>query len=210
MLDFSKLLTIARDTIHAEKVSILDLGSGDVNEKMRLVLVESKRQFKYTPVDQRTACSIFYRNPDESNQCTDDISMADWVEKLNRDILYDERIQSNPLSEAEFNETFSLNFGKDVFQFCQENLNGGKFDLIILSNLLHFLERGVADNLFSMCISMLKKQGLISVTVLSNEQASYPRDNLYSEEDFSKMKKGLTIISEFSNSSYFEFVGRIG
>jgi len=206
MSDLRNIFELSAKLSKKKTIKILDLGSGDVSMKIKYLLTSNRNKFKYYPVDSKTECSFYRDELDYENQCTEKINKADWIKKINNSLRYDEGFEFKPIDEIEFNEMFNLNFNKDAIQFCNEILYKVKFDVILLSNMLHFLKREKADELFRMCTVMLSKNGLIQIVVLNDYQTEYKRKNLYNEEDFNKLKTEFKIINEDNNSLHYEFL----
>ncbi|MBP6311051.1 MAG: hypothetical protein KA408_02190 [Flavobacteriales bacterium] len=209
MTDLTNLIGHVISEVPSNRIKILDLGSGWINSKIELLLLKYRNVFNYTAVDINTPYSIFSREPNDDIQSFQEVTIADWVQKINHSLSYNEENQYEEINETEFNEMFRLEFGKDAFEYCRENVSKEKNDIIVISNLLHFLDRQIADELVSLCISMLNEGGIIYISVFNDEQTQYQRKNPYSRKDFETLKKGLQIIEENNQASlHHELLGR--
>ncbi len=81
-----------------------------------------------------------------------------------------------------------------------------KYDIVLLSNILHFIDHSKAELVIDMCYSMLNEKGLIGVTVLNDTQRDYPMPNLYNQESFNQMKNKFEIIKEHPTWLNFSFI----
>lgn len=193
------------------KIHVLDLGSNSIFSKLEF-LFKNKRTnkigFTYTAVDIKPEYSIYTEAVDDNNLIDEPVSSSEWIQEINNRCLIHQTEQYNLVDEYEFNETIRFNFKKDAHNFCEINNGILKYDIILLSNILHFIESKKADSLFSMCYDMLDTQGIIDVTILNDIQIEYPRINLYSKERFDRMKNRFEIINESSTSINFSFIGK--
>ncbi|MDP1747393.1 MAG: hypothetical protein Q8L90_17605, partial [Bacteroidota bacterium] len=172
-------------------------------------LLKYRNSFNYTAVDMKTSYSIFSCEPDDNIQSLEEVTIGDWVRKINHSFRYNEDVHFEEINETEFNEMFHLEFGKDAIEYCRENAFKEKHDIIIISNLLHFLGREIADELARLCISMLNDNGIIYICVFNSEQTRYQIKNPYSRKDFETLKRGLQVIEENSNGPlHHELLGR--
>lgn len=209
MTDLLDLVKLRKEVADIQRIEILDIGSGLVQTKMTSLLINHRNEFKYTAIDNKKECWIFNEKLTDNEVCFEKIDKKDWIKKINSELLYAEGRNCELTSETEFTELFSLNFETDAVQFCTEIEQLQKFDIIILSNLLHFLKREVADHLFRTCLSMLNENGIIQVVVLNDQQNKYLKANLYNESHVNKMKKGLNIIAQKNSENHICFVGSL-
>lgn len=193
----------------SKRIKILDLGSGLVNSKIELLLLQYRNNFNYTAVDIKTPYSIFSCEPDDRIQSLEEVTIGDWVRKINHSLRYNEDVQFDEINEPEFNEIFNLEFGKEAIEYCRENELKEKYDVIVISNLLHFLDRKIANELTSLCTSMLNDNGVIYIRVFNSVQTQYQIKNPYNKKDFEALKSGLQVIEENNNAPlHHELLGR--
>ena len=193
----------------SKRMKILDLGSGLVNKKMEELLKKYRNSFNYTAVDMKTPYSIFSLETNDNIKSLEKVTTGDWITKINNSFRYFEDINVKAINETEFNEMFHFEFGKDAFEYCKENEFKEKYDIVIISNLLHFLDLKIAEELTRLCISMLNENGIIYICVFNSEQTSYKVRNPYSRLKFDSLKKGLQVIEEIYNAPlHHELLGK--
>lgn len=189
-------------------IKIIDIGSGCIWRKIEFLFSMFKNKFEYTAVDKKTECSIFYQELDEENQCEENISTNDWITSINQRLKFNGIKDIEIVNESLFQKSCKLNFNTDVIEFIDQIKENNKYDIILLSNVLHFIERDQANSILSICKAMLTQNGLLYVCVLNDQQIDYKRVNLYNIESFNRMKYGLVDINESLNTFHYEFTGR--
>ncbi len=207
-----KIIQQLNKRVSNNRINVLDIGSNFIFTQLQ-ELLKNKRinnvDFGYTPVDRKPAYAIFWEEVDDSKIIDKTVSKTDWIKRINSYCLTGEEDKFNPIDETEFYDSINLeNFNTDAYDFCKKNEKALKFDFIILSDILHFIESKKADSIIEMCSNMLNKNGIILISVLNNIQTSYSRENLYSNTQWEKIKNRFETIEDNSTINKFYLIGK--
>ncbi|MBC7712852.1 MAG: hypothetical protein H7177_05910 [Rhizobacter sp.] len=197
-----------------KNLNILDLGCGSPYSYFCLFKELKEKNGKniyYTGVDRIDEFNIFHNNnPQRLEPATYEIETKDWVNRFNGQACGDFELQDDyHIDEATFCTHFKFHFGTDVGEFILTNNDLQKYDIIILSNLLHKLNHSTAESVFDKCLTLMHADSIIYVSVLGeNYNGLLPEDNSYKLERYSEMKAKIRTVNHYEDiNDHLIFIG---
>lgn len=186
---------------------ILDLGCNDPGSFFRLYHKYNFLEYFGIDISESINVSIPYtastRRPEElclpSNS-----SIYEKYDAFHKHVLG----SFHKLNKLAFEEIFHFQLSTDISDSLKAfKKSNGKFDLIVLSNILHlYPNKNDASNLIKDCINVLELDGQIFIKVFCTEYSAQTFH--YSEDDLNELRSKLNIVHEEKSGNKISLVGR--
>jgi hypothetical protein len=191
--------------------SILDLGCGAPSNifcQFKEFRIKSGRHFKYTGIDIMEAFRAFHNGISYGLPAQYDIEMDDWVSRANSQVCNGIRDTENfDIEVSHFDEYLSFHFETDAKKYLDDLPGELKFDCIVISNVLHFLEPPMDFVLMRDSLNRLSDNGVIYVCVLKEEYNLGNEPYRYNHDRYMKLRANLKVIDSDETDPYYKFLG---
>jgi hypothetical protein len=192
-----RYLETIKGSFFGKKINILDLGCGSPFPFERIDIISYINS--YIGVDIKSAKEVYgIMAPD-----TDDLSLMYKI--------YCEKGFPQYISKTEFNKKFDFHFNINIIDLFSNRILKNKFDVIILSNILHFIPIDKSIEILNNCLKILNNKNLIYISVAMVGSSCPPEkpNYLFTNEQILKLKSNIEVLSEEKNEiGYYKLTGK--